>query len=151
MEKLDTVVAEYIEQRLLEPKRLEQLLSHVLDRRTERAEQREIGAPADPFGKVCAIAGDIEGARLIAIVIVAMALAERSRSNRSRTIARPSTMPAHPPQASITRPTISIGNDQASPHTTVPARNRASPAISTRAKIGSEREAARSRANMFIP
>ena len=40
MEKLDTVVAEYIEQRLLEPKRLEQLLSHVLDRRTERAERR---------------------------------------------------------------------------------------------------------------
>ncbi len=41
MEKLDTVVAEYIEQRLLEPKRLEQLLSHVLDRRTERAERRK--------------------------------------------------------------------------------------------------------------
>jgi site-specific DNA recombinase len=35
MEKLDKV-AEYIEQRLLQPKRLEQLLSHVLDRRTER-------------------------------------------------------------------------------------------------------------------
>ena len=42
------------------------------------------------------IAGDIEGARLIAIMIVAMALAERSRSNRSRTIARPSTMPGAP-------------------------------------------------------
>ena len=41
MEKLDTVVAEYIEQRLLEPKRLEQLLSHVLDRRSERAERRK--------------------------------------------------------------------------------------------------------------
>jgi site-specific DNA recombinase len=41
MEKLDTVVAEYIEQRLLEPKRLEQLLSHVLDRRGERAERRK--------------------------------------------------------------------------------------------------------------
>jgi site-specific DNA recombinase len=41
MEKLDTVVAEYIEQRLLQPKRLEQLLSHVLDRRTERAERRK--------------------------------------------------------------------------------------------------------------
>lgn len=40
MEKLDTLVAEYIEQRLLQPKRLEQLLSHVLDRRTERAERR---------------------------------------------------------------------------------------------------------------
>jgi hypothetical protein len=34
-------VAEYIEQRLLQPKRLEQLLSHVLDRRTERAERRK--------------------------------------------------------------------------------------------------------------
>jgi site-specific DNA recombinase len=41
MEKLDTVVAEYIEQRLLEPKRLERLLSHVLDRRTERTERRK--------------------------------------------------------------------------------------------------------------
>ncbi len=41
MEKLDNLVAEYIEQRLLQPKRLEQLLSHVLDRRTERAERRK--------------------------------------------------------------------------------------------------------------
>jgi site-specific DNA recombinase len=40
MERLDNLVAEYIEQRLLQPKRLEQLLSHVLDRRTERAERR---------------------------------------------------------------------------------------------------------------
>ena len=41
MEKLDNLVAEYIEQRLLQPKRLEQLLSHVLDRRCERAERRK--------------------------------------------------------------------------------------------------------------
>jgi site-specific DNA recombinase len=41
MEKLDNLVAEYIEQRLLQPKRLERLLSHVLDRRTERAERRK--------------------------------------------------------------------------------------------------------------
>ena len=41
MEKLDSVVAEYIEQRLLEPKRLEQLLSRVFDRRSERAERRK--------------------------------------------------------------------------------------------------------------
>ena len=41
MEKLNNLVAEYIEQRLLQPKRLEQLLSHVLDRRTERAERRK--------------------------------------------------------------------------------------------------------------
>jgi len=40
MEKLDNLVAEYIEQRLLLPERLERLLSHVLDRRTERAERR---------------------------------------------------------------------------------------------------------------
>jgi site-specific DNA recombinase len=33
MEKLDSVVAEHIEQRLLQPKRLEQVLSRVLDRR----------------------------------------------------------------------------------------------------------------------
>jgi site-specific DNA recombinase len=42
MEKLDNLVAEYIEQRLLQPERLEQLLSHVLDRRTERAERRKV-------------------------------------------------------------------------------------------------------------
>ena len=40
MEKLDSVVAEHIEHRLLQPKRLEQILSRVLDRREERAERR---------------------------------------------------------------------------------------------------------------
>jgi site-specific DNA recombinase len=40
MEKLDSVVAEHIEHRLLQPKRLEQILTHVLDRRKERAERR---------------------------------------------------------------------------------------------------------------
>jgi hypothetical protein len=40
MEKLDSVVAEHIEQRLLQPKRLEQVLSAVLHRRKERAERR---------------------------------------------------------------------------------------------------------------
>jgi site-specific DNA recombinase len=40
MEKLDSVVAEHIEQRLLQPKRLEQILSAVLHRRKELAERR---------------------------------------------------------------------------------------------------------------
>jgi hypothetical protein len=40
MEKLDSVVAEHIEQRLLQPKRLEEILSAVLHRREERAERR---------------------------------------------------------------------------------------------------------------
>src|SRR5256885_1316486 len=40
MEKLDSVVAEHIERRLLQPKRLEQILSAVLHRREERAERR---------------------------------------------------------------------------------------------------------------
>lgn len=40
MEKLDNVVAEHIEQRLLQPKRLEQILSRVLERRDERARHR---------------------------------------------------------------------------------------------------------------
>jgi site-specific DNA recombinase len=40
MDKLDRVVAEHIEHRLLQPKRLEQILSSVLDRREERAERR---------------------------------------------------------------------------------------------------------------
>ena len=40
MEKLDSVVAEHIEHRLLQPKRLEQILARVLDRREERAERR---------------------------------------------------------------------------------------------------------------
>jgi site-specific DNA recombinase len=40
MEKLDSVVADHIEQRLLQPKRLEQILSGVLDRREERAKRR---------------------------------------------------------------------------------------------------------------
>jgi hypothetical protein len=40
MEKLDTLVADHIEQRLLQPSRLEKILSSVLDRREERAERR---------------------------------------------------------------------------------------------------------------
>ncbi|UPK35259.1 recombinase family protein [Bradyrhizobium sp. 186] len=40
MEKLDSVVAEHIEQRLLQPKRLEQILSAILHCRKERAERR---------------------------------------------------------------------------------------------------------------
>ncbi len=40
MEKLDCVVAEHIEQRLLQPKLLEQTLLRVLDRREERAKSR---------------------------------------------------------------------------------------------------------------
>jgi hypothetical protein len=40
MEKLDGLVAEHIEQRLLQPKRLEQILSAVLHRRQERTERR---------------------------------------------------------------------------------------------------------------
>jgi site-specific DNA recombinase len=40
MERLDRVVADHIERRLLQPKRLEEILSSVLDRREERAERR---------------------------------------------------------------------------------------------------------------
>jgi len=40
MDKLDHVVAEHIEHRLLQPSRLEEILSSVLDRREERAERR---------------------------------------------------------------------------------------------------------------
>jgi site-specific DNA recombinase len=40
MEKLDGVVAEHIERRLLQPKRLEHILSRVLVRREERAKLR---------------------------------------------------------------------------------------------------------------
>jgi len=41
MEKLDTAVAGHIEDRLLQPDRLEEVLSSVLDRRHERAERRQ--------------------------------------------------------------------------------------------------------------
>jgi DNA invertase Pin-like site-specific DNA recombinase len=40
MEKLDTLVADHIEHRLLQPARLEKILSSVLDRREDRAERR---------------------------------------------------------------------------------------------------------------
>jgi site-specific DNA recombinase len=40
MEKLDSVVAEHIEQRLLQPKRLEQILSRVLNRHEEPVKRR---------------------------------------------------------------------------------------------------------------
>jgi hypothetical protein len=40
MDKLDTVVADHIEHRLLQPKRLEEILSSVLDHREERVERR---------------------------------------------------------------------------------------------------------------
>jgi AcrR family transcriptional regulator len=40
MEKLDSLVAEHIADRLLEPERLEEILASILDRRQERAERR---------------------------------------------------------------------------------------------------------------
>jgi len=40
MEKLDSVVAQHIERRLLQTKRLEKILSRVLERRGQRAERR---------------------------------------------------------------------------------------------------------------
>ena len=40
MERLDALVADHIERRLLQPARLEEILSSVLDRREERAERR---------------------------------------------------------------------------------------------------------------
>jgi len=40
MDKLDTLVGDHIEHRLLQPKRLEEILSNVLHRREERAERR---------------------------------------------------------------------------------------------------------------
>jgi hypothetical protein len=76
------------------------------------------------------MAGDSEGAKLITIMIVANALAARSRSQTSRTIARPSTIPAQPPIAASVWPTISTGSDQANPQSTVPRRNSVSPARS---------------------
>ena len=51
MEKLDNLVAECIEQRWLQPKHLEQLLSHVLDRRSERAERRKQTSPNYASGR----------------------------------------------------------------------------------------------------
>ena len=45
MEKLDSLVAEHIAHRLLQPKRLEEVLSAVLDRRKERAERRTSISP----------------------------------------------------------------------------------------------------------
>jgi site-specific DNA recombinase len=41
MEKLDTIVAGHIEDRLLQPDRLEEVLASVLDRRHERTERRQ--------------------------------------------------------------------------------------------------------------
>jgi hypothetical protein len=40
MEKLDNLVARYIEDRLLDPERLEEVLAYVLNRRQERSERR---------------------------------------------------------------------------------------------------------------
>jgi Recombinase zinc beta ribbon domain len=40
MDRLDSLVADHIERRLLQPARLEEILSSVLDRRQERAERR---------------------------------------------------------------------------------------------------------------
>jgi site-specific DNA recombinase len=41
MEKLDTLVADHLEKRLLNPKRLEAVLASVLDRRQERSERKQ--------------------------------------------------------------------------------------------------------------
>ena len=60
--------------------------------------------------------GAMAGATAIAMVIRAMAPAARSRSNTSRTMARPRTMPAQPPTACRMRPTINASIDQAMAH-----------------------------------
>lgn len=44
MERLDDLVAQHLEERLLDPVRLEEVLSVVLDRRQERAERRAVHA-----------------------------------------------------------------------------------------------------------
>ncbi|MBR1278337.1 hypothetical protein [Bradyrhizobium sp. AUGA SZCCT0283] len=51
MKKLDNVVAQHIEQRLLQSKRLEQILSATLHRRKERAEpeRHNYNPPLAPF------------------------------------------------------------------------------------------------------
>jgi site-specific DNA recombinase len=41
MEKLDELVASHLEKRLLNPARLEEILSTVLDRRQERSERKQ--------------------------------------------------------------------------------------------------------------
>ena len=56
MEKLNSLVAEHIEQRLLQPKRLEQILSRVLDRREGARQEphnshRRIAQASDPKRK----------------------------------------------------------------------------------------------------
>ena len=60
-----------------------------------------------------------------------MTLAERSRSYRSRTIARASTMPAAPPIDCTTRAPISRSIDGASAQPRLPAMNAASPTSRT--------------------
>ncbi|MGO8915152.1 MAG: hypothetical protein ACLQJR_04525 [Stellaceae bacterium] len=42
MEKLDSLVAEHIADRLLQPERLEEILASILDRRHERAERQRV-------------------------------------------------------------------------------------------------------------
>ena len=51
MERLDDLVAAHLEERLLDPERLEEVLSIVLDRRQERAERRAAHAIAQEGGR----------------------------------------------------------------------------------------------------
>jgi broad specificity phosphatase PhoE len=46
MDKLDSLVAEHIADRLLQPERLEEILASILDRRQERAEPAASTSPS---------------------------------------------------------------------------------------------------------
>ena len=81
MEKLDSVVAEHIEQRLLQPKRLEQILSAVLHRRKERAERAIVRGRRSAPRRSCA---PLKSQHLL------------SRSRSKRDIGRPCKSPVLP-------------------------------------------------------
>ena len=87
MGKLDTLVADHIERRLLQPARLEEILSSVLDRRDERAERRSAHITAGDVGRAHAIMLDVEQPLYEATTLLILS-GRRSRPKRADPISR---------------------------------------------------------------
>ena len=141
MEKLDALVADHIERRLLKPERLEEILSSVLDRREERAERRaehiaelrKRAAEADAKLKRLYEAiengvADLSDPRLKDRVAELTAIRDQSRIDADRAAAEieragPTLTPAGAQQRSPGRPASGCATPRAATAATICARS----------------------------
>jgi len=112
MEKPDRVVADHIEHRLLQPKRLEEILSSVHDRREERAERRTAhitelrkrAAVADAKLKRLSVGWMLSWRRTSCCPVLLIESCEPRRNARTRSLSSRSTLSDTEPWSSCFNP-----------------------------------------------